>query len=263
MMRGSWQRRVAELAGARLEHAPIAWDALSQRWLGALDGFIRADASRLNSMKAVVVAVEEDIDAQVSFPSPNGPVTWRLRGRVDRILATPDGFRIEDYKTKASVEGPVSVAAALKGQRLQGMIYSLLGEEWAKTRANPLSDGSADVGKAISVAFLPVHPDAESFEPKLFEVLTRYRESSHETLAVLDAALTSGAFAFRSGPHCDWCAVRAACRRNHVPSQERRLAADEFADYVDLGGKSSRALSLEAARARRGALRDRDDAEDA
>lgn len=254
-LRAAWNRRVDELAGTRKAHAPIAWEALSERWLTTLEEFIRADASRLSAMGAVIVAVEQDIDANVEFSSPFGPVSWRLRGRVDRILATPRGWRIEDYKTRADVSGLVTPAGVLKGERLQGSLYAKLGEHWATITEHPFDE----FGDEVSVGFVPVHPEATSFEPKESEALNNYRESCHETFAVLDGVFNGGAFAFRAGAYCEWCAVRAACRKGHVPSQERLRAAGEVADYLDLSGKSSRALSLEAVRARRMTGRDEDE----
>lgn len=243
----AWTRRLSQFAGSRRGHAPVAWDALSRRWLDALVRFVAADAARLLAGGARIVAVEHELEADVPVDAPQGRIHLRLHGRVDRIVETPDGWQVEDYKTKRDVSGFVDKASVLKGRRLQGLAYLLLAREWARDRAH--SRLPAGAAPFVSAAFLPVHPDAPSFAPSELTVAEEQPASWSETLSVLDRVLEGGAFGFKVGT-CDWCAARLACRRNHVPTQERQRLVPELMDYLDLSGKSTRSVSLEDVRAR-------------
>ena len=103
----------------------------------------------------------------------------------------------------------------------------------------------------VEVAFVPVHPEAVPFTPSLLDVVTKYRSSCDETLSVLEETMRAGAFGLKEGG-CEWCAVKAACRRKHVPTLERLRAIGELRDYRDLEGKSTAALDLSAVRAKKG-----------
>ena len=246
-LRAAWSARLAQFAGARLSRAPIAWDALSRRWHDALVRFVAADAARLTGAGAHIVAVEQDLEEDVAVDAPQGRIGVRLRARVDRIIETPDGWQIEDYKTKPDVAGLVAKADVLKGRRLQGLACLLVAREWAKRQIH--SRIPAGTAPFVSVAFLPVHPEAKDFAPSELTVAEEHPASWAETLGVLDRVLVDGAFGFKEGT-CDWCAAQLACRKNHVPTQERQRLAPQLRDYLDLEGKHTKKPLLADVRAK-------------
>ncbi len=243
ILRREWKRAVDDLAGARRAHAPLAWDGLSELWLATLERFVREDARRLADAGARVIAAESDLRHDITLEHDGRAFTLPLKGRVDRILETPDGWRVEDFKTSRKVDGHVERRFMLQGIKLQGLAYWLLARAWSAEREHPRAKrGEAD----IAVAFVPVHPKADAFEPAILAA-AELESSWTETLAVIEATWRGGAFAFKKGT-CRWCAFTAACRRDHPPTRERVRAAPEWRDYLDLAGKTTKRLTLESVR---------------
>lgn len=247
-LRGQWERGLSALAGARREHAPLLWDSVSRRWLSALERFAAADASRLARAGARVLAAEMSLSAVVTVRHDGRSVELPLAGRVDRILRTSEGLRVEDYKSSRDVHRHADKAAVLKGHRLQGLAYRLLGLAWAKDNG---------LGETVDVSFVAVHPDVEPVAESRLD-LAGFDASWSETLVVLEQALRSGAFALKKNG-CDGCAFTAACRRDHGPTRGRLAQVEEMRDYADLSRKHTKLASLRAVRESAAALPDEEE----
>ena len=83
----------------------------------------------------------------------------------------------------------------------------------------------------------PLRPDRalvqKRAEPRKVS-LEEVRDWVSRPLDVLTALLEKGRFPFRAGDHCRHCPYSIACRRAHVPSQERVKSSSAFAAYFAL-----------------------------
>lgn len=120
-----------------------------------------------------------------------------VRGIVDRLDVDPDtgGFVVTDYKT-GKMPGP-----AYQDERLLGVwVYAHLiaqedlGRPVTKVRHLYLGERPGEVVRTVSDDALAVSA----------EVVT-------ETHAAMVGACTSGEFASRPGPLCDWCSFKGSC----------------------------------------------------
>jgi ATP-dependent helicase/nuclease subunit B len=131
---------------------------------------------------------------------------------------------VGDYKTSGKLGDRCSVTKMLKGRRLQVPLYHLLGGD--STRVELLGVGPAYVDADESrAAFDGFANDAE-------------RQAFLETLGVLATLWARGVFPLHADSHCDWCAYRQACRRNHPPTREREELARDAQAYGLLRKKS-------------------------
>jgi hypothetical protein len=233
----AWDAAVRDLAGERWDRAPLAWEMTGARWREALLRFLVHDATRLAAERARVHAVELPLRAELRVREGEHPLVMRLAGRVDRLLALPDGWRVEDYKTGGDVGEHAKPLGVLKGRRLQGLIYRLLVEGW-------LADQPGSQRARVDVAFVRMGPDLEEPDVQALDLAPENEAGWRETLRVLAETFERGAFPLRKGEACSWCSFTAACRRHHVPTRERLSGLAALADYRDIERKSTRARLL-------------------
>lgn len=233
----TWDAAVRELAGARWDRAPLAWEMSAARWRESLLRFLEHDAARLAAESARVHAVEMPLRVELVVRDGATPLVLQLAGRVDRLVALPAGWRVEDYKTGGDVASHVRTLGVLKGRRLQGLVYKLLVEGW-------LAEQPGVARSRVDVAFLRLGPDVEQPDVQLLGLAPEDEASWRETLRVLAETFERGIFPLRRGDACAWCAFTASCRRHHVPTRERLAGLPDLADYRDIEGKSTKRRML-------------------
>ena len=138
-------------------------------------------------------------------------------GTIDRIDVRVEGdgpsFRVIDYKSGKSWKTALDTLA-LKGEKLQLPIYLYLA---TKELGGDGEAYLAFVGDDAEKPFAELPSDFWKKDGPAF------RAKLEELVAIVEA----GRFAIRPGQHCKWCALGAACRRSHAPSQARARREEE------------------------------------
>ena len=106
-------------AAATLERTARAlFGILGDRWLVALQEFVRRDLRRIHAEGVTRVDVERTIQS----PLPAVPALV-IEGRLDRILRSDEKVSIDDYKTGGNIKTKLSPARVLKGLDIQLPLY--------------------------------------------------------------------------------------------------------------------------------------------
>jgi ATP-dependent helicase/nuclease subunit B len=142
---------------------------------------------------------------------------------MDRIDSDRAGnrLRIIDYKFKLGASPSTSdrdlYRAALRGEKLQPPVYSLLGKRWAEVSQPRL--GAVPV-EASFYYIAPFWTDGPLL-PAVFRAEALGNKIGHEiknTIAELVSGIKAGKFFIQRGPYCRYCEVAEICRKNHPPS---------------------------------------------
>ncbi len=219
-----WSEVVGGGAARMAERLPVLWGWLSDTWIDALRGFLRADLKHLHDNSLRPVGLEETIDREVEFGEGT---TARIRGRFDRRLEGAAVTTVGDYKTSGALERRVKQADMLKGKALQVPLYWML------------------AGGDASVELLGLGPD---FNPSRADYRHEFpgfdgelRDSFLGTMRTLIDLRNRGTFPLHKQDRvCSWCTYRQACRRNHPPTLEREKLYEETLAYQALHTKSTR-----------------------
>jgi ATP-dependent helicase/nuclease subunit B len=207
--------RILGDVGERLRRRlPVLGRQLEETWIRAVRTFVEWDVRRMVDHGWRPVETEEMAAREIDFG--DGIVTT-VRGRIDRRVAGADESRIGDYKTSGALDRRMSILNMLRGKALQVPLYWMISGETSSVELlgiGPQYDGVEDA----SPVFGGFDDDAT-------------RRGFRETLRVLLALPTAGSFPFNAGRHCEWCAYRAACRRNHPPTKDREALLDDATDY--------------------------------
>jgi ATP-dependent helicase/nuclease subunit B len=235
LLDAAWDDPMRDLEARLGRRVPLLWSIEKERWRAALQAFLERDLPRLREARAVPEGLE--VAREAAIPLGEG-MELALRARLDRVIRTPRGLQVGDYKTAGNLRRPVSPTEMLRGLQLQVPLYHLM------------SGGG--------VVLLGVGPDFED-EPDRSTARFEGFESAamadgfRETLRVLDRLRRSGVFPLRRDDRrCGWCDFRRACRRNHPPTRHREEMAADAADLRDLQSKSTRGERYRIADVRRG-----------
>jgi ATP-dependent helicase/nuclease subunit B len=205
------------------------WSVHEREWRRAIVQFLRQDIPRIIEFKPEIIEFEK---SQRSLVDLGHGKQLDAIGRFDRLLQSGDEILVVDYKTSGKLDNMTDATQMLRGLSLQVPLYACL------------------MGGGASVELLGVAPpyDEENegrIASSRFEGLQgRVLEGMRETLRVLVALIEDGIYPMRPSHACSWCPYKSACRRNHVPSQERELHSLETADFRDLGAKNKSKLPL-------------------
>jgi RecB family exonuclease len=206
---------------------PAYFALRARQWAEAIGGLLAFDLQRLAHDRARIVAVEREIEGELSVARPgHDALALALKGRIDRVDRLRDGrLRIIDYKTGAAPRAAVDASDVLRGRKLQLPVYAML-----------LADGGD--GEAGEIEVLAVRAAANEPEPAHSVPLDDaqrwlrgdLRPALDETLAILAGIVAAGALSAAPEPDtCRRCDYRRACRRLHPPSLERVRTGTELA----------------------------------
>jgi ATP-dependent helicase/nuclease subunit B len=128
---------------------------------------------------------------------------------------------VVDYKFKlgavASTAERDLYKAALRGEKLQPPLYSLLGKRWAEVNRTDLREPRVEASFFYIAPYWSDGPlvvktfNAETFASKIGEEIKK-------TVAELVSGIQAGRFFMWRGRHCQYCEVAEICRKNHPPS---------------------------------------------
>jgi ATP-dependent helicase/nuclease subunit B len=211
---------------------PVLWEVLQEEIITLLRGMIALDLKELSQSVRRPVALETKLYDKfpASWPAPASSLT--LAGTLDRIDFDPESnlFRVIDYKFKSGTK-PASpdthlLRAALRGERLQPPLYTLLGRAYAAQQSRN--------NAAIEAAFYFLAPNwrdgpfsARTFSAEDWE--GSRGESLRETISFLVKGVHDGRYFIHPGPACEYCEVAQVCRKEHFPTAWR-AANDALAE---------------------------------
>lgn len=225
-------------ATSTLAHSPLTVlrEAHDARWRTAVEAFVVDDLARIVAAGCRPSALERA--ARASLPLRAAPLD--VHGRFDRILSGPGGSIVGDYKTAGTLDKHTAVLEMLRGQSLQVPLYREIAER--------LPDVSGPVIAEVLGAGPEHEADRATFEGFETDAL---REGFFETLGILRDLAATGTFPMHVEPQgvCSRCRFAPACRRHHVPSQQRNALAADGADYRGALGKTRKTPRLADRRA--------------
>lgn len=220
------RQRIAELWTRCIRRAeshalvsPIVAEVRAAEWQEALLRFLAEDLARCRDLEVSGGEFEQEFRVQLPLASGSLP----LHGRFDRVLQTPQGEWIVDYKTSSvsSLKARSSLARALAGRDLQLVLY------WIARRLD---------GHSIhQVEFAGIRPHVgarlppPSFHPLKITDEAGTESSLRDMLTVLRDLLDRGHFPLVSDSspsrsadrRCGRCPYRHACRHTHAPTVAR------------------------------------------
>ena len=220
--------RAAETAFADYEAKnpigyPLVWDTVRETLIQLLREVLSRDLQELAQSGYVPVAVEADLNDRLPSDWPQPLKAVPVHGRIDRIDIDPlhDRIRVVDYKFKFSAQ-PSSedndlCRAALRGQRLQPPLYTVLGQARGKGDHRP----HAEFQVSASFYYIAARWSEGPLVIKSFtgeQLSGRTGEEIKQTISQLAAGIGSGHFYLQRGEHCPYCEVAEICRKNHPPS---------------------------------------------
>jgi len=217
------ERAFAEYESEHPVGYPLAWENVRQSLTETIHAVIERDLKELRESGYIPIALETDIADQLPADWPQPLTGLAIRGRMDRIDIDEKGrrLRVVDYKFKVGL-APAGAdrdlrRAALRGERLQPPVYTLLGKHWAALNGK-------DAGAlSLETTFFYIAPRwkdgpllTRSF---LSEDLSgKMGDEIKDTLARLIQGIQAGHFFMVRGQHCQYCEVAEICRKNHPPS---------------------------------------------
>ena len=217
------QRAFAQYESEHPVGYPLAWEIVRQSLTETISAVIDRDLKELHESGYVPIALETDIADQLPADWPQPLPGLAIRGRMDRIDIDEEGrrLRVVDYKFKVGL-GPAGAdrdlrRAALRGERWQPPVYTLLGERWAALK------GKSAGALLVETTFFYIAPKwkdgpllTRSFSSN--DLCGKMGDEIKDTLARLVKGIQSGHFFMQRGSHCQYCEVAEICRKNHPPS---------------------------------------------
>ncbi|HEX7227963.1 MAG TPA: PD-(D/E)XK nuclease family protein [Candidatus Binatia bacterium] len=202
---------------------PLMWETLRETLTQLIREVVRRDLEELACSGYVPLNLEIGIGDRLPPDWPDPLNTLAIHGRMDRIDIDPSAnrMRVVDYKfkfgAKPSPEDNDLSRSALRGQRLQPPLYSLLAQ--AKRRRDGLPDG--EIRSEASFYYIASRWSEGPLVIKSFnsdELSGKSGEEIRHTIAQLAKGIRSGHFFMQPGEHCPHCEVAEICRKNHPPS---------------------------------------------
>jgi ATP-dependent helicase/nuclease subunit B len=202
---------------------PLMWETLRETLTQLIREVVRRDLEELACSGYVPLNLEIGIDDRLPPDWPDPLNTLAIHGRMDRIDIDPSAnrMRVVDYKfkfgAKPSPEDNDLSRSALRGQRLQPPLYSLLAQ--AKRRRDGLPDG--EIRSEASFYYIASRWSEGPLVIKSFnseELTGKMGAEIKNSIAQLARGIHSGQFFMQPGEHCPHCEVAEICRKNHPPS---------------------------------------------
>ncbi len=217
------QRAFAEYEAEHPTGYPLAWENLCENLTETVRAILYCDLKELRESGYRPVALETSTADKLSADWPQPLQGFPVYGRMDRIDIDQAGnrLRIVDYKFKRG-SSPSSVdrdlrKAALRGEKLQPPIYSVLGKRWGEV--HQLEAGALS-GEASFFYIAPRWREGplviESFG--FADLSGKLGAEIKKTVAQLVEGIQAGRFFLQRGQHCQYCEVTEICRKNHPPS---------------------------------------------
>jgi ATP-dependent helicase/nuclease subunit B len=200
---------------------PVLWEVLQEEIISLLKQMIVLDLRGLSQSGRRPVALETKLYDKfpANWPAPASSLT--LAGTLDRIDCDPESnrFHVVDYKYKSGRKPSSSdihlLRAALRGERLQPPLYTLLGRAYAAQQNKN--------NAAIEAAFYFLAPNWRdgSFSVRTFSAedwAGSNGEGLKETVSFLVKGIHDGHYFIHPGPPCEYCKVAQVCRKDHFPT---------------------------------------------
>ena len=225
---------------------PLLWETTETLWLNAVAAFLERDLPSLLQQRGRLAGLEKEAAAALDLGTTG--TSLQVLGRFDRIVASPEGVVVSDYKTSGNLDRHVSPKGMLKGLSLQMPLYLLLAESLAAR-----GDLEAAPIRAEVLGVGPGYADDDARADLELATLAKYREALLETLGVLREMSAGGSFPLNETSWlCERCPYTRACRRWHVPTLGRIASAPDASDYALVRRKNTRQATLEMVRQRGG-----------
>jgi ATP-dependent helicase/nuclease subunit B len=200
---------------------PLLWEVLQEEIIMLLQQTIPLDLRELSESGSRPIALEAKLCDKLpdSWPVPASSLS--IAGTLDRIDFHPESnrFRVIDYKfksgTRPSPPDTHLLRAALRGERLQPPLYTLLGRAYADRQNRSTA--------AIEAAFYFLAPrwHGGPFSTRTFSAEAwdgPKGESLRETVSFLIRGIHDGHYFIHPGPACAYCDVAQVCRKDHFPT---------------------------------------------
>jgi ATP-dependent helicase/nuclease subunit B len=200
---------------------PLLWEVLQEEIIFLLKQTIILDLRELSQSGRRPIALEAKLHDTLPASWPAPAASLSIAGTLDRIDFDPKSsrFRVIDYKFKSGrkASGPDThlLRAALRGERLQPPLYTLLGRAYATQQDRN--------NAAIEAAFYFLAPNwhggpfsAQTFSAEAWD--GSKGESLRETISFLVKGIHDGHYFIHPGPACEYCDVAQVCRKDHFPT---------------------------------------------
>jgi RecB family exonuclease len=221
LLEAAWRERLEEAAGPSYERLRGFFDLLGTRWLEALRAFVDQDVEAIQARGPSRLEVEVAAEGRVAVPDGD----LALAGWIDRLIASPDGFSIDDFKTSRKVADKVDAKSLLTGNHLQLFLY-----REALAGARGLDPA------AVRARLLAIGPHAPAGEEEsVLEAGAALRQGTLETIGVVLGLAREGWFPLLksedANPYCNYCGYRRTCRKDHEPTRQRLEATERLRDF--------------------------------
>jgi ATP-dependent helicase/nuclease subunit B len=224
---------------------PLLWASFCEGLTELTRAILHADLEDLRQSGYTPVELELGITGQLADDWPEVIRGLAIRGRIDRLDVdrTRNRLRIVDYKFKRSSSATAAEkdldTAALRGEKLQPPIYSLLGKYWAEANEREIRKPQIEA----SLFYIAPGWSDGPLVRKTFSAVTlasKVGEEIIKTIAELVAGIRAGRFFMQPGHYCKYCEVAEICRKNHPPSLWRTENDPITAPHRQLREKDSK-----------------------
>lgn len=200
---------------------PLLWQCLKENLAELLSRIVARDLADMAQSGFTPVALETTLETLLPDDWPASVRDLTIRGRIDRIdrhTAQPR-LRVIDYKFKLTAQPTARELnlerAALRGEKLQPPLYTLLAERWARTRS--------ESAREIEAVFYYIAPRWRGGPLALARfskdhLTAAFGAELKTTVAALADGIRRGLFYLQRGSHCTHCDIAEICRKNHPPS---------------------------------------------
>ncbi len=212
----------------------LLWKIRQEQIMRILERILKQEERELGH-EWLPVLFEVPLQGEMPVQGSKGTASLPISGQLDRVDWSPSTrrYRIIDYKfteSRVMTERELT-GAVVRGTRLQPLLYM----ELAGQGIPPLlehttgQDEQALACEGVWFYFMSQGelPAEQGFEPVAFSADTR--DSVAPQLEMMMTTLVDGVrqgkFFIVPGRHCEWCDVRAVCRRTH-PASARRARED-------------------------------------
>ncbi|MCC6544274.1 MAG: exodeoxyribonuclease V subunit gamma [Nitrospirae bacterium] len=221
----------------------VVWDLERERLLTLLMDFVETDLNDLSLSGFSPYLFEKSVNGSLTSTSiSDNSDCITVHGIIDRVDIHEDQkrFRIIDYKYKTgrkipSVERDLSLAA-IRGQKLQPPVYSLMVTEYLRSKEgieDPVCDKVRFSYLAPNWTDVPVEDRFSEFPGDCWNSVAGGQILN--TINLLLKGIRDGLYFIIPGNYCKSCDYSAMCRKNHFPSRSRAKKDDLIIrDYMNL-----------------------------